>query len=38
VTVRLEPLACAELVSTMLEAVERLHEQVALEPAPLTTH
>jgi hypothetical protein len=38
-TVRLEPLACTELASAMLEAVERLHEQVvSVEPASPTTH
>jgi hypothetical protein len=37
-TVRLEPLACTELASTMLEAMERLHEQAAHAPVSRTTH
>jgi len=37
-TVRLDPLACAELASTVLEAIERLHEQAAVERTPRVTH
>lgn len=37
-TVRLEPLACTELASTMLEAMESLHEQSAGAAAARTTH
>lgn len=37
-TVRLEPLTCTKLGSTMLEVMEHLHEQAARDPVSRTTH